>query len=444
MKKFLLLMFLFGTFASIIGQEQKISQRLLDRLGNSEGEDFVRTLVIFEDQVDVQSMDKRFYTENASIERRTIEVITALKQKANSTQNDMRSYLAQKERENKVFRYDPFWVVNMIMVEANPEVIYELATRSEVYMIDDDGFLERDPVFKESLEEVPGVESVEPGVRIINAHKLWELGITGAGRIVMGIDTGVDPTHPALSYKWRGNHVPANQAWIDPGGGTTTPNDCDSHGTHTMGTMTGRSTTTNDTVGVAIDAEWIAAKTICSSPHTSNSIAAFQWAMDPDGDSTTISDMPDAICNSWWDPNIGSDCGSIYEGVFTAVEAVGIAIVFSAGNSGPSAQSITTPKNINLDLVNSWATAAIDGPTYLGGSNDPITSFSSRGPSNCGGTGSLLIKPEAAAPGNNVRSSIPGGLGYSTKSGTSMAAPHVVGAIALLRQFAPIINRYTN
>lgn len=88
---------------------------------------------------------------------------------------------------------------------------------------------------------------------------MWAQGITGQGRLVMDIDTGVHPNHPALNFKWRGTHVPSSQAWFDPLG-TTVPSDCDGHGSHTMGTMVGYSPSTGDTVGVAPDAEWIAAK----------------------------------------------------------------------------------------------------------------------------------------------------------------------------------------
>ncbi|MDO8549312.1 MAG: S8 family serine peptidase, partial [Ignavibacteria bacterium] len=232
------------------------------------------------------------------------------------------------------------------------------------------------------------------------------------------------------------NHVPSNQAWFDPNTGSPTPTDCDGHGTHTMGTMTGWSPTTGDTVGVAPDAEWIAAKTICSSPITSNCIAAFQWAMDPDGNPGTITDMPDVISNSWFDSDVSNECSGIYKTTLDAVEAAGIAVIFSAGNNGPGASTITKPKNINTDEVNVFCTAAIDGASYLGGNNNPIASFSSRGPSLCGGTGSLLIKPEVSAPGVNVRSSYGSG-GYANISGTSMASPHIAGAIALLKQFAP-------
>jgi hypothetical protein len=216
---------------------------------------------------------------------------------------------------------------------------------------------------------------------------------------------------------------------------TTAPFDCGSHGTHTMGIMTGM--ILGDTVGVAPDAQWMAAGvTDCpGASYPSMNIAAYQWAMNPDSNITTISDMPDVINCSWRDPNATNECTGIYVQTLSAVEAVGIAVVFSAGNSGPGASTVTPPKNISVDEVNVLCVANIDGALYLGGSNTPISSSSSRGPSLCGGTGSLLIKPEVSAPGTNIRSTIPGG--YGLMSGTSMASPHVAGAVALLKSFIP-------
>ena len=412
--------------------QPEVSTRLLNAMRNSNPEDYIRVLVYLQDQVDILSLDAKLYRENASLERRAYEVITALQNKANSTQPDMIAYFENNLENRSIFKYESFWVANMFMVECKSSIIKNLMNRSDVGLMDLDAFLELDrPVDIRPAETLVGSE---PGLKIINANKLWALGITGQGQIVLDIDTGVDPTHPALNYKYRGNHVPSSQAWFDPAG-TTTPSDCDGHGTHTMGTMTGRSAA-GDTVGVAPDAEWIAAKTICTSPHTANSIAAFQWSMSPDGNPNTIDDMPAAISNSWYDPNTTNECSGIYKTTLDAVEAAGIAVVFSAGNSGSGASTITKPKNINTDEVNIWATGAISGASYLGGSTNPIASFSSRGPSLCGGTGSLLIKPEASAPGVGVRSSYPGG-GYTTMDGTSMASPHVAGAVALLKSFAP-------
>lgn len=433
MKKLFLLFVLL--VSNIIYGQVEISSRLQDALENANPNDYLKIIVLLRSQVDLATLDQQLYAQKSSLQDRAYQVITALKQNAENTQGNLKAYLNQKFESSDVFTYQAFWISNMFMVEAKPHIIYELMNRVDVAEIDLDAVLELDrpEVVKDYVD---GIESVEPGLRIINAHLLWAQGITGQGRIVMGIDTGVHPNHPALNFKWRGNHVPSNQAWFDPGGGSTTPNDCDGHGSHTMGTMTGWSPTTGDTVGVAPDAEWIAAQTICSSPHTSNSVAAFQWAINPDGDPLTISDMPDVISNSWYDPDVTNECSGIYKTTLDAVEAAGIAVVFSAGNNGPGTSTITKPKNINTNDVNVMCTAAIDGNAYIGGNTNPIASFSSRGPSLCGGTGSLLIKPEVSAPGVNVRSS-GSATGYTVLSGTSMAAPHVAGAVALLKQFAP-------
>jgi bacillopeptidase F len=433
--KKLILILAFVLTSTFAFAQVEISSRLQEALNRAGQNDYLQVIVLLRSQVDLATMNQQLYTQKATLQQRAYQVITALQQNAENTQGELNNYFASKYESADVYSYKSFWISNMFVIEAKPHIIYELMNRMDVAEIDLDAFLELDrPEVVENYVDNP--ESVEPGLRIINAHLLWAQGITGQGRIVMGIDTGVHPNHPALQHKWRGNHVPSNQAWFDPGGGTTTPNDCDGHGSHTVGTMTGWSPTTGDTVGVAPGAEWIAAKTICSSPHTSNSIAAFQWAMNPDGNPSTIDDMPDAISNSWYDPDVTNECSGIYKTTLDAVEAAGIAVVFSAGNSGPGTSTITKPKNINTNNVNVMCTAAIDGAQYIGGNTNPIASFSSRGPSVCGGTGSLLIKPEVSAPGVNVRSS-GSATGYTVLSGTSMASPHVAGAVALLKQFAP-------
>lgn len=434
MKKLLLFFFLF-LVTSFTYSQVEISSRLQQALNKANQNDYIKILVLLRSQVDLATLDQQLYSQKSTLQQRAYQVITALKQNAENTQASLKSYLDEKSESAAVFTYQAFWISNMFVVEAKPQIINELMTRLDVAEMDLDAFLELDR--PETVENyIEGTESVEPGVKIINAHLLWAQGITGQGRLVMDIDTGVFPSHPALNFKWRGNHVPSYQAWFDPVGGTTVPSDCDGHGSHTMGTMVGYSPTTGDTVGVAPDAEWIAAKTICTSPHTSNSVAAFQWAIDPDGNPLTISDMPDVISNSWYDPDVTNECSGIYKTTLDAVEAAGIAVVFSAGNNGPGTSTITKPKNINTNDVNVMCTAAIDGALYIGGNTNPIASFSSRGPSLCGGTGSLLIKPEVSAPGVNVRSS-GSATGYTVLSGTSMASPHVAGAVALLKQFAP-------
>lgn len=435
-KSFTFFLLLLVLSANLFAQVE-VSTRLTRALQNASPQEYIRAFVFLREQVDIEALDARLYRENASLERRAYEVITALQEKAASTQAGLKSYFDEQYANRNLFKYESFWIANMFMIEARKEVIYTLMSSMEVAQMDLDAELQLDRP-TDVLHNVEGTESVEPGLKIVNAHKLWALGIKGQGRLVMGIDTGVQLAHPALSYKWRGNSVPASQAWFDPAG-TTSPNDCDYHGSHTMGTMVGLAPGTGDTVGVAIEAQWIAAKTICSSPHTSNSIAAFQWAMNPDGNPSTITDMPDAISNSWYDPDVSNECTGIYKTTLDAVEAAGIAVVFSAGNNGPNASTITKPKNINTDETNVFCVANIQGALYLQGNNDPIANTSSRGPSACGGTGSLLIKPEVAAPGTSVRSCNSSG-GYTTATGTSMASPHVAGAIALLKSYVPTLT----
>ena len=445
MKKYLLsVLFITSLLFSNLFAQAEITTRLSDALAEaSKSGDMVRSLIMLKDQVDIQTLNKQLYETEATLEERAYIVITTLQDKANATQGSLIEYLDNKYTD-EVSEYRSYWITNMVFVEALPSVIMEIAERNEIGLLDLDGKLEWDkPVSREPASaKSPG--GIEPGLAAINAPAMWRLGFTGAGRIVMGDDTGVDGNHPALNYKWRGAQpgVPASAAWFSWNGSTTFPVDGDGHGTHTMGTMCGLEVATSDTVGVAPGAQWIASDGLWGSPHTSYSIAAWQWAVDPDGNPGTIDDMPDAIGNSWWDPNIpdNSQCDPAlnpYINAYLGVEAAGIAIIFSAGNSGPSAQSITSPKNVNIDEVTFWATGAVDGNV----AGFPIASFSSRGPvvSACStGTPSLDIKPEASAPGNNVRSSTGGS--YASFSGTSMACPHVVGAIALLREAVPTIT----
>ncbi len=400
-----------------------LQQKMLEAM---EGNQQVPAVIVLKDQVDIQALDRKLYRDKASAQQRAYTVITALQEKARTTQSALLDYLASQTRD-EVGKYQSLWIINCILIEARPVILTEISQRGDVTYLDYEYEAVMDPVFDERPAPDRNINSVEPGLRVVNAHKMWELGFTGAGRLVMNIDTGVDGNHPALGPRWRGTHVPSNQAWYGPG---TFPNDNDSHGTHTMGTITGLDPATGDTVGVAPAAEWIAAGTLGTGYSSSY---AFQWALNPDGNASTTDDMPDVISNSWGLQNSAGGCyTSTYAPLLNSVEAAGIAVVFSAGNEGPNPQTITGPKNINTNLVNVFATGNIGGTS----SNLPISPSSSRGPSGCGGTGSLLIKPEAVAPGTSVRSTVPGGT-YGSKSGTSMACPHVAGAIALLKEAFP-------
>ena len=437
MRKLLLLVCMLFS-ASAFSQNVQITERLARKMQTLNPIEYTRVLILLNDRVDIEALDAELYRINAPLDYRARTVITTLRNKAEQTQGPLLEYLNSEMKQGKVKQMINFWITNLVFAEVTADVIHTLSRRNDIDLLDLDDIIELDkPIYSEYTMSNTGTESAETGLKVIKADVLWRLGFTGAGRTVMHIDTGVDGTHPALGPRWWGNNGRQwYHSWFDPiAPSSSAPFDCGSHGTHTMGIMCGRNTQSGDTVGVAPDAYWMSAGvTDCpGASYPSMNIAAYQWAMDPDTNAATMN-MPDVISCSWQDPNVSgtAQCNSIYVPTLNALEAAGIAVCFSAGNSGSGASTITPPKNINTDSVNVFCVGAVDGNT----SGYPIASFSSRGPSICGGTGTLLIKPEVSAPGVNVRSSLPNNS-YGNNSGTSMASPHVAGAIALLKQVAP-------
>jgi len=238
-----------------------------------------------------------------------------------------------------------------------------------------------------------------------------------------------------------GNYQPINQAWyaVD----APTPVDkSSSHGTHTTGTVLGLEQATNDTIGVAFNAYFMAADPIVDNialiKPLPDYIDVFEFAFNPDGDTSTTHDMPDAINNSWGiDTNDDTTiCAGYVTKMFDAIEAAGIANVFSAGNEGPGATTIGQPQYVTTGLVNTFTVGAVNGAN----ASFPIANFSSRGPSPCPNlSGSLLIKPEVVAPGMNVRSCIDQN-NYANYNGTSMAGPHDTGDVLLLKEAFPNVS----
>jgi bacillopeptidase F len=254
----------------------------------------------------------------------------------------------------------------------------------------------------------------------VNAPTLWNLGFTGQGIVVAGVDTGVDGNHPALAGKWRGG---AN-GWYDPRGEYTEPYDPGGHGTQTMGLMVGVSSD-GLAVGLAPDATWIAAKAFDDAGNASASDLhlSYQWILDPDDDPAT-DDAPNVVNSSWSQSNQG-ECSTKFQQDIEILKLAGIAVAFSAGNYGPATGSDVSPAN----NANGFAVGAIDV-------NGDIGLFSSRGPSACDGT----IFPEVVAPGIEVETTDLsfGGIDlYAFVTGTSFAAPHVAAGMALLKQAFP-------
>jgi len=322
------------------------------------------------------------------------------------------------------------WVARSVLLRAPVETLANIAELDGVSRVVENVRLE----YVAPVNDEPAPASLSAGVssalQTLSIPQLWAQGITGKGRIVASFDTGVEGTHPALANNYHGANSSAQSSFFAPNSTDTLPFDNVGHGSHTMGIMVGNTPT--DSFGVAPGAEWINAAVIDQGSSLngtlSDILAAFEWALDPDGNPNTTSDMPDVILNSWGLPvGLLGPCDNTFWNAIDNVEQAGIVTIFAAGNEGPTPFTIRSPANRIASPLNSFAIGAIDQNTML------VADFSSRGPSTCD---SVTIKPEVVAPGVNIYSADKGG-GYRLRSGTSMAAPFIAGMVALMRQYNP-------
>ncbi len=292
MKKILFLFFAMLFSSSSYSQDVQVTERLQRKIQSLNPIEYTRVLILMKDRVDIESLDAELYRINAPLDYRARMVLNTLKDKASQTQGPILEFLNSQKNQGKVKDLINFWITNIIYAEATSDVLNSLTQRKDVEILDLDEKITYDkPIYEDYALSNNSIESAETGLKVIKADLLWRIGITGVGRTVMHIDTGVDGLHPALAPRWWGNNGrPWYHSWFDPVSPfTTSPADCGSHGTHTMGIMCGRNSASGDTVGVAPDARWMSAGiTDCpGASYPSMNIAAYQWAMDPDSNSAT-------------------------------------------------------------------------------------------------------------------------------------------------------------
>ena len=444
MKKLLIALLLFSVFSQIEAQ-QLLTERLQRKLNNlDQYDELVSIRIEMLNKVDAFEMHKKFIENKTPIKQRAIQTVMRLQNIASETQSNLVDYI--KQNNPSVYTtLRNYWIINSVYAEAPLSLIYELGNRDDISLIDYN-IDTSSPLEETSAEpsEFSKMTEIESGLVAINAPALWDLGYTGKGLLVYDYDTGVCPDHPAFKERFLANRFPMSQSWY--GHFRNFPNELNSnHGTHTLGTMIGKGLASGDTVGVAPEAYWIACDLVTTTvealPPLENIVAAYQWALDSDNDPLTTLEIPDVINNSWrWRDEADTiHCNDYIVDLMNALEAAGIASVFSGGNSGPSNTSVNAPQRINTTVVNTFSVGSINGNN----DNFPISSFSTRGPLQCPASdSSLIIHPEVVAPGQNVRSSV-GLNSYESKSGTSMAAPHVSGAVLLLKEAFPDLSGAT-
>jgi subtilisin family serine protease len=388
------------------GSTARIAPEIAAWLDEANAEDMRSVIVTLREQADLSTVRGRTRAE------RLRQVIDRLHATAEREQPALLGLLAHRAAEGSVADVTAYWIFDGLAVTATPRVLRELAARPEVASISPDAAIVA------PAGPLPTTAAPEWNIERVGAPRLWDLGFTGEGVVVATMDTGVDVTHPDLAGSWRGG----SNSWFDPNGQHPTfPVDVNGHGTWTMSVMVGGSAG-GTAIGMAPGARWISVKIFDDAGvATSSDIhAGFQWLLDPDGDPATP-DAPHVVSDSWTMASPGCDLS--FQLDLRALRAAGILPVFAAGNFGPGSGTSASPAN----YPEAFAVGATDA-------GDAIASMSSRGPSACGEATTTF--PDLVAPGVHVRTADLFGT-YATPTGTSIAAPHVAGALALLLDAYP-------
>ncbi|WP_068557916.1 S8 family peptidase [Thermotalea metallivorans] len=291
-------------------------------------------------------------------------------------------------------------VIHAIAAEIPAESIDQVAAHHMVQYINDDA-----KVFK----------CMDMASLAANAGLVHDAGYTGKGIGIAILDTGVYPHNDLVKPT---NRIVAFKDFIN---NRTHPYDDDGHGTHVAGIAAGNGYSNERYKGIAPEANIIGVKVLDEkgSGTTSDIVAGIQWVID-NKDKYNI-----RVINM----SFGSPADASYrdDPLARAAEAAvknGLTVVVSAGNSGPNPRTITTP-GIAPSVITVGAVDDNRTSTY---EDDFVANFSSRGPTPGG-----IMKPDVVAPGVDITSLSNTGPGaYVSHSGTSMAAPMVAGAAALL------------
>jgi len=387
---------------------EKLTPELQAYLGGLRDNEKIGVMIIMKRQYPYKELENLSVHEKARI----------YKQIAWTNKHLLVEYL--KQFPDKVDSLQQFWIFNGIFLMTTKEVIEAICQREDVLLVSHISQIDLPPIIE---GEPIACDGIEWNIQKVMADSCWNAGYTGDSIIIGHIDSGVDTTHPAL----RGGKLIKWRDFVD---NSPIPYDDFGHGTHTFGSLCGGDGLGpfSEDIGVAPGAKIIAAKIFGSTPGVD--LLALQWMVDLKVDSGY---NIRSVLNPW-----GVNTTLYYWEICNTLKSLEILPVFSIGNNGPGASTTGSPGNYPL-CIGIGAT----------NSNDSIAIFSSRGPAPDSEpfnnpaywyrTDWNLIKPDIVAPGLYIRSAWIYN-NYAICSGTSMSAPHVAGAIAILCQANPTLT----
>ncbi len=409
-----------------LGAANKIAPWVMEHTANGQE---AEVFVVLADQADLSGADNL----QTKAEKGRY-VYNSLLNKSQTTQGPILQWL-----RDRAIKHQSFYIVNAVLVKGTRQVVDALAARSDVARVEGNPLIHNDLPQPGAVEisqpQVPA--TIEPGITYTHAPQVWALGFTGQNIVIASADTGQRWTHNALKphYRgWDGTTADHDYNWHDSihdstGNpcGNDSPFPCDDffHGSHTTGTAIGDDGMGNQ-IGMAPGAKWIGCRNMDVGNGTpARYIECMEFFLAPypvgggQGDPTKA---PDITINSWSCPTSEGCSADTLQAAVEAQAAAGIMMVAAAQNSGPNCSTVTDPPGI-------YAAAYSIGALTTG--TDTIAGFSSRGPITI--DQSNRIKPDISAPGTGTRScSNTADNAYTTASGTSMATPHISGAMALL------------
>lgn len=265
-----------------------------------------------------------------------------------------------------------------------------------------------------TFADVPDLGGNNWGADLVKAPEVWAHGYTGKGVVVAVVDTGVDYNHEDLTNNiWTNTKEIAGNGIDDDGNGYIDDNygwnfadqnnntlDDNGHGTHVSGTIAGENNNYGVT-GIAYDAKIMPVKALDSSGSGSYSSISkgIRYAVDNGANVINLSLG-------------GASSNRTLESAINYASSKGVIVVMAAGNDGDSSPDYPARYASKSGI----AVGAVD-------KNNNLADFSNRS-----GTNPIAY---VTAPGVKVYSSVPNNQ-YATYSGTSMAAPHVAGIVALM------------